>query len=159
VSNGLILLAVGVFAGVLVGFLGIGGGTVMVPVMVALGLSGVEAVGTSTLAILVISLGGSPHPLGLGELLTNPVFEPSPALLNAVEVRRVGWQVNDLCPSGFNQLSNPTAVVKGRIVENHPITWPQHRNQAGLKPGLKDRSVTRPFHCKRSNELMPSIPS
>ncbi len=55
----LVLLTVGVFAGVLAGFLGIGGGTVMVPVMVALGLSAVQAVGTSTLAILVISLGGS----------------------------------------------------------------------------------------------------
>lgn len=54
-----VLLVVGTFAGVLAGFLGIGGGTVMVPAMVALGLSGVEAVGTSTLAILIISLGGS----------------------------------------------------------------------------------------------------
>lgn len=54
-----VLLAVGTVAGVLAGFLGIGGGTVMVPVMVALGLSGVEAVGTSTLAILIIALGGS----------------------------------------------------------------------------------------------------
>lgn len=54
-----LLLAVGVLAGVLAGFLGIGGGTLMVPVMVALGLSGVQAVGTSTLAILIISLGGS----------------------------------------------------------------------------------------------------
>lgn len=59
VGDVILLLAVGIFAGVLAGFLGIGGGTVMVPVMVALGLSGVEAVGTSTLAILIISLGGS----------------------------------------------------------------------------------------------------
>ncbi|WP_347239280.1 sulfite exporter TauE/SafE family protein [Phormidium sp. FACHB-1136] len=54
-----LLLGVGTLAGVLAGFLGIGGGTVMVPAMVALGLSGVEAVGTSTLAIVIISLGGS----------------------------------------------------------------------------------------------------
>jgi uncharacterized protein len=59
VGDVILLLAVGTFAGVLAGFLGIGGGTVMVPVMVALGLSGVQAVGTSTLAILIISLGGS----------------------------------------------------------------------------------------------------
>jgi hypothetical protein len=58
-SEILILALVGVVAGVLGGILGIGGGTVMVPVMVALGLSGVEAVGTSTLAILVIALVGS----------------------------------------------------------------------------------------------------
>ncbi len=35
----LVLALAGLLAGVLAGFLGIGGGTVMVPVMVALGLS------------------------------------------------------------------------------------------------------------------------
>jgi len=55
----LLLAVVGLLAGVLAGFLGIGGGTVMVPVMVAVGLTGVQAVGTSTLAILVIATAGS----------------------------------------------------------------------------------------------------
>lgn len=68
------LLAVGTFAGVLAGFLGIGGGTVMVPVMVALGLSGVEAVGTSTLAILIIALGGSLQNWRMGFLNTQNVL-------------------------------------------------------------------------------------
>ncbi|QQE65990.1 anion permease [Leptolyngbya sp. BL0902] len=68
IGDVLLLLAVGTFAGVLAGFLGIGGGTVMVPVMVALGLSGVEAVGTSTLAILIISLGGSLQNWRMGSL-------------------------------------------------------------------------------------------
>jgi hypothetical protein len=84
VSNGLILLAVGVFAGVLAGFLGIGGGTVMVPVMVALGLSGVEAVGTSTLAILVISLGGSLQNWRMGFLnLKNVLLLGLPSVITA----------------------------------------------------------------------------
>jgi uncharacterized protein len=59
VSEIIILALVGVAAGVLGGILGIGGGTIMVPVMVALGLPGIQAVGTSTLAILVIALVGS----------------------------------------------------------------------------------------------------
>nr|MDF0370149.1 TSUP family transporter [Nodosilinea sp. TSF1-S3] len=58
-GSGLVLALAGLLAGVLAGFLGIGGGTVMVPVMVALGPSGVQAVGTSTLAIALISLVGS----------------------------------------------------------------------------------------------------
>lgn len=69
-----LLLAVGILAGVLAGFLGIGGGTVMVPAMVALGLSGVEAVGTSTLAILIISLGGSLQNWRMGFLKLNNVL-------------------------------------------------------------------------------------
>ncbi|PSR17531.1 permease, partial [filamentous cyanobacterium CCP3] len=40
-GSGLILALVGLLAGVLAGFLGIGGGTGMVPVMVALGMTGV----------------------------------------------------------------------------------------------------------------------
>ncbi|MFH7244613.1 MAG: sulfite exporter TauE/SafE family protein [Spirulina sp.] len=70
----ILLLAVGIFAGVLAGFLGIGGGTVMVPVMVALGLSAVQAVGTSTLAILIISLGGSLQNWRMGFLNLNNVL-------------------------------------------------------------------------------------
>ena len=42
----------GVFAGVLAGMFGVGGGILFVPVLVALGLSQHEATGTSLLAIL-----------------------------------------------------------------------------------------------------------
>lgn len=73
-NNSLILIVVGLLAGVLAGFLGIGGGTVMVPVMVALGLSGVQAVGTSTLAILVIALAGSVQNWRMGYLNLNNVL-------------------------------------------------------------------------------------
>ena len=41
-TESLVLIGVGLLAGILAGFLGIGGGTVMVPVMVALGLSAVD---------------------------------------------------------------------------------------------------------------------
>jgi hypothetical protein len=74
VNNYLILIVVGLLAGVLAGFLGIGGGTVMVPVMVALGLSGVQAVGTSALAIVVIALAGSVQNWRMGYLNINNVL-------------------------------------------------------------------------------------
>ncbi|WP_035994287.1 sulfite exporter TauE/SafE family protein [Leptolyngbya sp. KIOST-1] len=83
-SDILILSLVGIAAGILGGILGIGGGTIMVPVMVALGLPGVEAVGTSTLAILVISLVGSLQNWRMGFLkLKNLLLLGLPAVLTA----------------------------------------------------------------------------
>ncbi len=83
-SEILILALVGVMAGVLGGILGIGGGTIMVPVMVALGLSGVEAVGTSTLAIVVISLVGSLQNWRMGFLkVKNLLLLGLPAVVTA----------------------------------------------------------------------------
>ncbi|HSM82680.1 MAG TPA: sulfite exporter TauE/SafE family protein [Nodosilinea sp.] len=83
-GSGLVLALAGLLAGVLAGFLGIGGGTVMVPVMVALGLSGVQAVGTSTLAIALISLVGSVQNWRMGFLQLNHVaLLGLPALITA----------------------------------------------------------------------------
>lgn len=83
-GSGLVLALAGLLAGVLAGFLGIGGGTVMVPVMVALGLSGVQAVGTSTLAIALISLVGSVQNWRMGFLnLSNVAMLGLPALITA----------------------------------------------------------------------------
>lgn len=53
------LILSGLFAGVLAGLLGIGGGTVMVPILLALGYQPIQAVATSSLAIIITSLSGS----------------------------------------------------------------------------------------------------
>jgi uncharacterized membrane protein YfcA len=54
------LLALGgLFSGILAGFLGIGGGVVLVPMLVAFGYIPVQAVATSSVAILVTSTAGS----------------------------------------------------------------------------------------------------
>jgi uncharacterized membrane protein YfcA len=55
----LIFAAGGLFAGILAGFLGIGGGTVLVPLLVALGYEPVEAVATSSLSIVITAISGS----------------------------------------------------------------------------------------------------
>lgn len=55
----LLLAGGGLFSGILAGFLGIGGGTVLVPLLVTLGYTPVESVATSSLAILMTSLSGS----------------------------------------------------------------------------------------------------
>lgn len=62
-------------AGVLAGFLGIGGGTVIVPILVALGYEPIQAVATSSLAIIITSLSGSLQNWWMGR------FDPSRVLL------------------------------------------------------------------------------
>ncbi|KST64348.1 hypothetical protein BC008_17335 [Mastigocoleus testarum BC008] len=55
----LILLGGGLLSGILAGFLGIGGGTVLVPLQKALGFTTIEAVATSSLAIVITATSGS----------------------------------------------------------------------------------------------------
>jgi uncharacterized protein len=58
-DNLLILISFGLFSGLLAGVLGIGGGTVLVPIIKSLGYSPVQAVATSLLAIVMTSISGS----------------------------------------------------------------------------------------------------
>lgn len=84
ISELLILAASGIFAGVLAGFLGIGGGTVLVPIMLALGYEPVNAVATSTLSIMITSISGSLQNWRMGYLSFNRVFGIGfPALITA----------------------------------------------------------------------------
>jgi uncharacterized protein len=57
--DSLILICGGVVSGMLAGILGIGGGSILVPLMVYLGFTPIKAIGTSSLAILLTSLSGS----------------------------------------------------------------------------------------------------
>ncbi|MEG4232337.1 sulfite exporter TauE/SafE family protein [Microcoleus sp. Pol11C3] len=59
ISELLILGVAGIFAGILAGFLGIGGGTVLVPLLVALNYAPVQAVATSGLSIVITAISGS----------------------------------------------------------------------------------------------------
>ena len=54
-----VLIAVAVIAGLLGALLGIGGGTIIVPIMVMLGFPIHEAVGTSLIAVVATSIGGA----------------------------------------------------------------------------------------------------
>jgi hypothetical protein len=55
----LILSSLGLFSGCLAGIFGIGGGTVLVPIIKAFGSTPVQAVATSSLAIIMTSVSGS----------------------------------------------------------------------------------------------------
>ncbi|MEO1123024.1 MAG: sulfite exporter TauE/SafE family protein [Cyanobacteria bacterium J06639_16] len=80
----LILTLGGLVSGVLAGFLGIGGGTVLVPLMVAVGFTSQQAVGTSSLAILVTALSGSVQNWRMGYLsLQRVILLGLPAIVTA----------------------------------------------------------------------------
>lgn len=55
----ILLILVGIFVGVISGFFGIGGGTIIVPIMISLGFGVKEAIGISILQMLMSSVVGS----------------------------------------------------------------------------------------------------
>ncbi|MEB3336159.1 MAG: sulfite exporter TauE/SafE family protein [Leptolyngbyaceae bacterium] len=78
------LLSGGIVSGILAGLLGIGGGTILVPILVALGIQAVPAVATSSLAILITSISGSVQNWRMGQLdLKRVIYLGFPALLTA----------------------------------------------------------------------------
>lgn len=80
----LIFAAAGIFSGILAGFLGIGGGTVLVPLLVALDYKPVEAVATSSLAILITAISGSVQNWRMGLFSFNRVIAIGfPAIVTA----------------------------------------------------------------------------
>jgi uncharacterized protein len=84
VNELLILGVAGIFAGILAGFLGIGGGTVLVPLLVALKYAPVEAVATSSLSIVITAISGSFQNWRMGYLnLTKVAWIGFPAVITA----------------------------------------------------------------------------
>ena len=79
------LLAIsGFFSGILAGFLGIGGGTVLVPLLVALGYTPIQAVATSALAITITATSGTIQNWRMGYIkLERILYLGVPALIAA----------------------------------------------------------------------------
>lgn len=74
----------GLFAGIMAGFLGIGGGTVLVPMQIALGYPPLQAVATSSLAIIITATSGTIQNWRMGFInLERVMLLGFPALLTA----------------------------------------------------------------------------
>jgi uncharacterized protein len=105
-NSWLILVVGGLISGILAGLLGIGGGVLLVPLMVAVGFSSVQAVATSTLAILMSSVSGSWQNWRMGYLdLSKAIALGFPAVITA----QLGVSIAKLAPqyillSGFGGL-------------------------------------------------------
>ncbi|NJK36705.1 MAG: sulfite exporter TauE/SafE family protein [Oscillatoriales cyanobacterium RM2_1_1] len=78
------LICSGLLAGILAGFLGIGGGVILVPILVSLGYEPIQAVATSSLSIFITALSGSIQNWRMGYLKFNQVLGIGfPALITA----------------------------------------------------------------------------
>ncbi|MFQ3583884.1 MAG: sulfite exporter TauE/SafE family protein, partial [Cyanobacteriota bacterium] len=96
VENGLALGVGGLLAGILAGFLGIGGGTILVPLQVSLGIPPIQAVATSNLSIVMTSIAGSVQNWRMGLLdLKRVILLGIPALITA----QVGAMIASRIPS------------------------------------------------------------
>lgn len=74
----------GILTGVLTGFLGVGGGTVLVPLLVSLGYTPIQSVATSSLAILITSIAASIQNWCMGYFKLKPlIFLGFPAIVTA----------------------------------------------------------------------------
>lgn len=95
----LILLALaGLGTGILAGFLGIGGGTVLVPLLVAFGFSPLQAVATSNLSITITALSGSIQNWRMGLLSPGRVLGLG---LPAIATAQVGAAIADWIPAYY----------------------------------------------------------
>lgn len=88
----LTLTAAGLFAGILAGFLGIGGGTVLVPILVSLGHSPVQAVATSSLSIVITAISGTVQNWRMGYLNFSQVIGIG---LPAIVTAQIGAELAD----------------------------------------------------------------
>ena len=94
----LIFFGSGIFSGVLAGFLGIGGGVLLVPLLLALGYEPRQAVATSVLALLLTAVSGTWQNWRMGYLnFRHILYLGIPALLAA----QVGVYIADWLPSGL----------------------------------------------------------
>lgn len=92
-DQGLLFAFAGLVAGILAGFLGIGGGTVLVPFLVALNYSPVQSVATSSLSILITSISGSWQNWRMGYFSFQRVL---PLGIPAIITAQIGAAIADL---------------------------------------------------------------
>ncbi len=123
------LLGGGFIAGILAGLLGIGGGTVLVPFLVALHYSPVQAVGSSSLAILLTSISGTIQNYRMGVLQWRRIL---PLGLPAVLMAQVGsfiagWLTPRALLAAFGVLLLTNIYLVG--LRRHATSLEAHRTQ------------------------------
>lgn len=146
ISSAVFLSLAGLFSGILAGFLGIGGGTLLVPVLLQLGFESHAATATSSLAILVTSTAGSLQNWRMGYL------QPKQILLLGIPAAIAGfiaallvdgvaqhWQ---LFGFGLLMLSNLYLVsLKKQVIQKAQFREPRMAIGPAINPAA-GRTVT-----------------
>lgn len=156
----LILTIAGLVAGILAGFLGIGGGTVLVPILVALGHTTVEAVATSSLSIVITSLSGSIQNWRMGYLDIKRVLALG---FPAVATAQVGVGLVNLSKQ-FSPALLTAAFATFLLINIALVSWrnqivaQQHRRLAAIvQPPEKLAAGNTPPVPKRLNPLLTRV--
>jgi hypothetical protein len=134
-SEILFLSGAGLLAGILAGFLGIGGGTVLVPLLVALGFAPLQAVATSNLSIVITALSGTFQNWRMGLLSIKRVLGLG---LPAIATAQIGADLADRIPAyyllaGFGLL----LWLNIYLVNRHKQLTPDREETAPIVAGLR----------------------
>ncbi|MDJ0897810.1 MAG: sulfite exporter TauE/SafE family protein [Xenococcus sp. MO_188.B8] len=141
-ANPLFIGISGFFSGILAGFLGIGGGTVLVPLLVALGYTPIQAVATSALAITITALSGTIQNWRMGYIkLQSILYLGLPALFAA----QVGVYLAERFPDALLLFAfGLLLVVNIFLVEfrKHVIAKYKHQEQTSSSNPIVARITT-----------------
>lgn len=122
----------GLGAGLLAGLFGIGGGIVLVPFLTALGYSGVQAIGTSSLSIVLTSLSGSLQNWLAGNLdLRRAIALAAPALATA----QIGAAIAARLPSPWLLASFGVLLLSNIILSSWRRQLVREPSQSQESPG------------------------
>ena len=137
--NPLFIALSGFFSGILAGFLGIGGGTVLVPLLVAFGYSPIQAVATSALAIAITAISGTVQNFRMGYVKPQSILHLGlPALIAAqVGVYLAEAFSSDVLLFAFGLL----LVVNIFLVEFRKRVIAKHKHQT--KTSTDNRIIAR----------------
>ena len=147
-----LLIAGGLVSGILAGFLGIGGGTVLVPLMVALGFSSQTAVGTSSLTILITSLSGSIQNWRMGYLsLKRVILLGLPAIVTA----QIGAIAANLMPQHVQLTAFGLLLVSNVYLAGlrKKVTAQQRQKEAGNPDSPSPGAAGQPNTASLLNPL------
>lgn len=76
---------------------------------------------------------------------SHPVLQFGEELLDRIEVGAVGWQEEEPCSGGPDNLAYHRALVRAEIVENDDIAWLQGFDELGFDIGTESLAVDRPI--------------